>query len=83
MTDPDHRILPAGAKTLTTYKRTDGELIADEWDWTTDIELCETEADEATEPIEFVEEVWTLTSTRTFTVNPYGWLDKQDADEPN
>lgn len=54
------------ATTMTTYKRADGEMIAGEYGWVTEMESVAAEAEDAEESIEFVEEVWTLQSRRTF-----------------
>lgn len=48
-------------KTMTTYKRADGELIGGEFGWVADPEYFEDDD----EPTQIVEEVWALQSTRT------------------
>lgn len=65
---------------MTTYKRADREMIAGEYGWVTEMESVEAEAYDAHESIEFVEEVWTLQSRRTFLLPVCGAGD--DCQEP-
>ena len=64
-------------KTMTTYRRADGELIGGEYGWVADTDFFDDEEDY----LEVVEEVWTLASTRTLKFGPLSrWCDTCDED---
>lgn len=45
-----------------TYRRADGELVGDDYGWVIGLEWF----DDAWDPVEIIEEVWTRASVRTF-----------------
>ena len=49
---------------MTTYRRADGGLIADEYGWVGELDWFEMDD----EPTEYIEEVWTLQSSRSIMV---------------
>lgn len=55
---------PDEARTMTTYKRYDGEMVAGEYGWVADIEFFEDDD----EPTKVVKEVWTLQSEEVLVV---------------
>lgn len=55
---------PDSTRTMTTYKRYDGELIAGEYGWVADVEFFEDDD----EPTKVVKEVWKLQSTEVVVV---------------
>lgn len=61
---------------MTTYKRADGELLAGDYGWVTDLDALDD--DEA--PVEVVRETWIRTSTRTIwhIADPIGTCEIED-----
>lgn len=64
------------ADEMTTYKRADKELIADEYGWVADIEYFE----DIEDPLELVEERWALVSRRSVWVGNGCWVCKEPVD---
>jgi hypothetical protein len=54
----------------TTYRRADGELIAGEYGYTSELEWFENDD----EPTDLIEEVWVLSSSRPLRVVPTGYV---------
>lgn len=55
-----------GAVTMTTYRRLDGDLVDDEYRYV----LALPDGGDEEDPVEFVQEVWTLTESSFHTVFP-------------
>ena len=69
-------------KTMTTYKRTDGEAFGLDFAWATDMESVESEVEDRDDPLEFTEEVWVRVSVRHFFQFPTAFTCQIEDREP-
>ena len=58
-------------KQMTTWRRADGELIGGDYSFVTDADSLTYEVDASSAPMEYVEEVWELRSSRPLIGFPY------------